>query len=404
MKKTILLLCVLFALIDNTNGQTTYDVFTYTEPANFVKDASSPGAVTYAHQTDSTFCVIGLYQNVPTKGTIQKDFDVAWESTLGTMKLSATAQKQPVQNADGWKMLTGYASIQFEGVPCIFYLNTISGNGIAANVMYLTNSDSYSKVLEVFQANLDVNKPAIKNPVASQPISPSSNNTSSFTLLNGSGITGVWVSYNKPDITQNLQWNWFIFFNNGKSLQNLPNGGFYNLSNGTYYDVSKNKPEYWPVGSYSFSNGNGKNKKREEVNYQETLKLIKSNQLSINGAAYFKCITVNGQKLNGAFTSYANPNDPQLQTLSYGAKPVLTFYANGKFKDEGLFNTYLFDGATNPEAAKPGNGTYELKDYSIILKYDDGRVRQEAFTIPFSNTTTDATIIFISRAQVNKIK
>jgi hypothetical protein len=223
-------------------------------------------------------------------------------------------------------------------------------------------------------------------------------------LLSDNGIAGVWVSYNKPDLIQNLQWNWFVFFNNGKSLQNLPNGGFYNLSKGSYYDETKNTPEYWPVGSYTFTNGTGKNKKNAEVSYQETLKLTKPNQLSINSTSYFKCVNINGQKLNGSFTSYANPNDPQLKTLPYGEKPVITFTNNGKFNDEGFFNTYLFDGATNPAAAKPGNGTYELKDYSIILKYDDGRIRQEAFTIPFSNTANDAIIIFISRAQINKIK
>ncbi len=230
------------------------------------------------------------------------------------------------------------------------------------------------------------------------------NNASAFNLLNGNGITGVWVIYSKPDITQNLQWNWFVFFNNGRSLQNLPNGGFYNLPNGSYYDVTRNTPDYWPVGSYTINNGNGKNKKRDDVSYQETIQLTKPNQLSINGTNYFKCINVNGQKLNGSFTSYANPSDPQLNTLAYGEKPVITFTKDGKFNDEGLFNTYLFDGATNPAAAKPGNGSYELKDYSIILKYVDGRVRQEAFTIPFSNNTNEATIIFISRAQINKIK
>jgi hypothetical protein len=223
-------------------------------------------------------------------------------------------------------------------------------------------------------------------------------------FLSDNGIAGVWVSYNKPDLIQNLQWNWFVFFNNGKSLQNLPNGGFYNLSKGSYYDETKNTPEYWPVGSYTFTNGTGKNKKNAEVSYQETLKLTKPNQLSINSTSYFKCVNITGQKLNGSFTSYANPNDPKLKTLPYGEKPVITFTNDGKFNDEGFFNTYLFDGATNPAAAKPGNGTYELKDYSIILKYDDGRVRQEAFTIPFSNTANDATIIFINRAQINKIK
>jgi hypothetical protein len=242
------------------------------------------------------------------------------------------------------------------------------------------------------------------NKPTSNPSSPFTNAASTFSLLNGTGITGVWVSYNKPDLTQNLQWNWFVFFNNGRSLQNLPSGGFCNLPNGSYYNETKNTPEYWPVGTYTFTNGAGKNKKNTDVAYQESLTLIKPNQLNINSTSYFKCVNINGKKINGSFTSYANPNDPQLETLPYGEKPKITFYTDGTFKDAGLFNTYLFDGGTNPAAAKAGNGTYELKDYSIILKYNDGRERHEAFTIPFSNNVNDATIIFISKAQINKIK
>jgi hypothetical protein len=269
-------------------------------------------------------------------------------------------------------------------------LNAADANSYFPDEVYLQAS-AYKKTASATQ------------PAANTTL-PKTINANTNNLLSDNGIAGVWVSYNKPDITQNLQWNWLVFFNNGKSLQNMPGGGFYNLPKGSYYDVTRNTPDYWPVGSYTINNGNGKNKKRDDVSYQETLQLIKSNQLNINGTNYFKCINVNGQKLNGSFTSYANPNDPQINTLAYGEKPVLTFTKEGKFKDEGLFNTYLFDGATNPAAAKPGNGTYELKDYSIILKYDDGRVRQEAFTIPFSNTANDATIIFINRAQINKIK
>jgi hypothetical protein len=237
-------------------------------------------------------------------------------------------------------------------------------------------------------------------------LTPSNNNTNSSknNLLTDNGIAGVWVIYNKPDITRNLQWSWFVFFNNGKSLQNLPNGGFYNLPSGTYYDETKNTPEYWPVGNYTITNGIGKNKKNPDVAYQENLNLTSPNQLKINSASYFKCTNINGQKLNGSYTSFANPNDVELTNFENGTKPKITFTLDGKFKDEGLFNTYLFDGGTNPTAAKAGSGTYELIDYSIIFKYDDGRVRQEAFTIPFSNNANDASIILISRAQINKIK
>ncbi len=244
-----------------------------------------------------------------------------------------------------------------------------------------------------------------KNTGVSNTVTPNSiNSSSSFNLLNGNGITGVWVSFaNLYAGLSNLSWNWRVFFNNGKSLSNIPNGGFANLASGVYFDNTKNTENAFSLGNYSFANAKGSNVKAG-ANVDDKLILDKPNQLKIDGTVYMKCASVNGQKLNGSFTTFANPNDPQLQTLPYGEKPKITFYNDGKFKDEGLFNTYLFDGAINPAAAKAGDGTYELKDYSIILKYNDGRIRQEAFTIPFSNTTNNATIIFISKSQINKIK
>jgi len=44
--------------------------------------------------------------------------------------------------------------------------------------------------------------------------------------------------------------------------------------------------------------------------------------------------------------------------------------------DDGLFATFLKSGGDD----RPGSGRYELKDFTLILRYDDGRVRQEAFT------------------------
>jgi hypothetical protein len=133
--------------------------------------------------------------------------------------------------------------------------------------------------------------------------------------------------------------------------------------------------------------------------------LLKPNNLKIDNNTYWKAESINGQKLNAAFTSFGEPNDPQLEALPYGEKPKITFYPNGKFKDEGLFNTYLFDKATNPTAAKPGNGTYELKDFSIILTYEDGRQRQEAFVPAFGGSIVAAKIILMNNgAQINKIK
>lgn len=386
-------------------SQTTFDAFTYTEPKHFVKDASGKGTVTYAHQSDSTFCVIGLYQSIPSKGAVQKDFDAAWKTILDKMKLHAVARKEAVHITDGWKMQTGYAQVQFEGVPSVIYLTTISGNGIAANFIYLTNSDIYSKVLEDFQNSLDVNKPVKATTTLVQP-KPEPKADSSFALLNGGDITGVWINYgnNTPYISNSsVGFNWRIFFNNGKSLSNLPNGGFANVASNEYFDKAKNDANSFNLGTYNFASNKGANTKFGSK-YSDKLELKKPNQLEIDGTVYMKCVSVNAQKLNGSFTTWANPNEPDLLNQPKGNRSVITFTTDGKFVDEGIYRVSLKDYNKGDDYNAPGSGIYELKDYSIILKFNDGRVKQEAFTIPFGNNTSSTKIILISKASLQKMK
>jgi hypothetical protein len=213
----------------------------------------------------------------------------------------------------------------------------------------------------------------------------------------GSGIAGVWINYeNISRGFANLSWNWKIFFANGKSIQAIPSEGLYN------YAVSDEKN--LKVGTYQFTNSSGTNYKYPEQTSPDKMKLIKPNQLEIDGVVYLKCKAVNGQKLNGSFTSFANPHDPDIKNQPVGEKHRITFTNDGKFIDEGIHTFFLqcYCGKDKAYDAA-GSGTYELKDYSIILTYNDGRVKQEAFSIPFGNTTSNATIIFLRRGQLNKI-
>ena len=139
------------------------------------------------------------------------------------------------------------------------------------------------------------------------------NTSGNYTLLNGSHIVGIWINHgnNSPFISgSSVSWNWRVFFSDGKSLSNLPNGGFANLKNGAYKDDIKNDANSFNLGSYKFANSKGTNTKAGS-NYTDKLDLVKPNQLKIDGNVYMKCITVNGQKLNGSFTTFANPKTQQ---------------------------------------------------------------------------------------------
>lgn len=211
-------------------------------------------------------------------------------------------------------------------------------------------------------------------------------------------IVGVWMVYtpNLP-LSTDLVYKWRVFFENGKSLSNIPNAGLYN------YNI--NQEQNWSVGNYTFSGNNGTGRISQQSQFDEIYTLTEANKLKIDDIIYYRCLPVTGKKLHAAYTTFADPTDPELQTLPLGLKPVLTFLNDGRFFDEGVFNTYLFDGATNPTAGAPGYGTYEIKDFSIIFKYTDGtqRERQESFNSFLSNELETASSLFIHRVQLNKM-
>jgi hypothetical protein len=211
-------------------------------------------------------------------------------------------------------------------------------------------------------------------------------------------IVGVWMVYT-PDfpVSTSLVFKWRVFFENRKSLSILPNAGLFN------YDI--NQEQNWSVGNYTFSGNNGKGRISPESQYDEIYTIIEPNKLKIDNITYYKCLPITGKKINAAYTTYANPSDPDLQILPIGQKPVITFLNDGRFFDEGVFNTYLFDGAINPIAGAFGFGTYEIKDFSIIFKYTDGtsRIRQESLNCFLSTELESANSIFLHRTQLNKM-
>lgn len=104
--------------------------------------------------------------------------------------------------------------------------------------------------------------------------------------------------------------------------------------------------------------------------------------------------------INATFSSY-QPNDPLVNSLPYGENPKITLNQNGTFDDAGLFNSFLND--NNQDNTDNGPGTYQLKDFSLLLNYQDGRVKQVSFTVPASESSTNSNLILIERGKFYKI-
>jgi hypothetical protein len=98
-----------------------------------------------------------------------------------------------------------------------------------------------------------------------------------------------------------------------------------------------------------------------------------------NSYTMYRFSNLNGKRLEGKYSVEDNG-------LPWpGGKPTARFYRNGRFEDAGLLCMGEHVDSSMPlESAEkhlqenkvPGTGSYTIIDNSLVLHYDDGRVRQ----------------------------
>ncbi|HEY4056908.1 MAG TPA: hypothetical protein VGM39_09870 [Kofleriaceae bacterium] len=104
------------------------------------------------------------------------------------------------------------------------------------------------------------------------------------------------------------------------------------------------------------------------------------NELTIGKAKLRRAADVTGARLDGVYTSFTDAEDPSL--AGPGCQPLVSFTSDGKFDNRGGFALTCPAGANDP--GRPGPGTYELRDFSLLLHYDDGRTGKKTLLGPLN--------------------
>jgi hypothetical protein len=85
---------------------------------------------------------------------------------------------------------------------------------------------------------------------------------------------------------------------------------------------------------------------------------------------FYKLNSVDGARFHGTYT----------MAKSYEMNPVITFTSDGQFTDKGVIRVLSHEGNTCiNEGFAPGSGHYEVKNYTVIFNYTDGRKVKLAF-------------------------
>jgi len=215
----------------------------------------------------------------------------------------------------------------------------------------------------------------------------------------GGGISGVWMSFYSSNVSSP---RWVTFYDDGLVFTDIPATGLASFDRRAS-QANANQRAYW--GTYSLSGGSGLIQK-PGVNNPTRITIKESGQITLDSDTYYRSVSVDGLQLEGSWTSYSNPNDPRLDRQPVGQRPIIRFSRDGRFSDEGVFATFLRTSyRSNPAVDRAGAGTYQIQNYSLILRYDDGRVKLVAFTgLLGGDPAVTNDIIYLHRSRFNKIQ
>ena len=199
--------------------------------------------------------------------------------------------------------------------------------------------------------------------------------------VKGDGITGVWqgiglsvgMAKTGAELGAELKAKQAIFFNNGQVYfgTKFPTEGLDELN--TWIRAEQNRRDW---GTYTFSNGKGviKLPYGEIPMRMENNKLILTTNKTDHG--FINIPLVDGARFNGTY-AFSSKTFTGEET---GKTPLISFTADGKFTDNGGISIMYHTTVTCLNEAKdPGAGTYEVKNYSVIFNYTDGRKIRIAF-------------------------
>jgi hypothetical protein len=378
----------------------TFDAVSFTPPAGWAAAQDRDHVTfTFIDSAARTYVMLAVYNSTPGSSDPEKDFSSEWNEVVGKSFSAGSAPRSMAgQSHAGLKFREGSAQVrQQNGEPSYVRLLVFPADRHRFSVMLIASNE---KALEArqpaVQSFLDSLRLASPFAAAAKPPEPVGG---SAAPRPGSGITGVWMGFKTYTGDYEPHPRWYTFYEDGQVFEDIPRTGFAGF-NREASKADSGQKNYW--GRYTFANGAGAIAK-PGVAYPEVLQSEGGDKLKIDSFHFYRCQEVNGLRLQGAWTSLANPNDPALDRFPAGQRPVFRFSSDGKFSDEGVFATFLKLGDPRQDAA--GTGVYEVRDFTLVLRFSDGRVKQLSITAMLgANAAASNDTLFISRSPFHKRK
>jgi len=128
--------------------------------------------VTYTdiNKTTNAFCILTIYGKRPGTGDPQQDFAAKWNELVVTpFKAESNPKTDSQPTADGWQAVAGASQIEMNGVRSYAVLTVVSGYGIAAGVLAITNDESYLPKIQTFLDGIKLDKASDRDKASAPP-------------------------------------------------------------------------------------------------------------------------------------------------------------------------------------------------------------------------------------------
>lgn len=167
------------------------------------KDQNSFRAYSYINKKDKSWCQICIYKSTNSKGNIDADFESEWNELAATpYKISEAPEKSAIQEADGWKIISGAGKFQFNDSGAAVIVTTYSGYGRCVSIVATTANQRYLQDIIDFVGTVELKKSDAlvgQNTIASNDLGPDNMQRKDGYAFNTTNFDDGWTSVIKED-------------------------------------------------------------------------------------------------------------------------------------------------------------------------------------------------------------
>jgi len=382
MKKLLFLILISISLSAYAQ-QETFDIVNFIAPKGWQRNEKT-GTLAFSKESGKEgFCIITLYKSIDATDNAQANFDMSWEALIQKSLGNEKAVMQPGSTDNGWETKIGSSLFEKEGIKGAVILISSSKDRKLVNIVSTTNTHAFQKEMETFLDGI-----VLKGEPTTAQRSSSNNAVQTKNLTTGPKYD-LWMAH-KLKVGGSLaeySFQYVVLSSDNRCLFYFPEKGLNNVE------------QDFPASSDSWGKVSDKGDKLILVNKYGTMELYKRTATAMGryadskpGDYYKKCKPVNGLRIEGAYSpdvSLFKNKATLLDKIMYNPnkRPIIFLKKDGTYINEGI----TFSNITRGDDFAIGKGTYELKDFSIILTTQSGRKLQTSFAgIQDANLTTSS--------------